>query len=75
MPLKREAIGFTLAPLPVVAPIMLLFGIILLDRPYDSASVIEAGLELVLASYGIALLIGVPVHFALKRLRRFNLIA
>ena len=73
MPRKREAMGFALAPLPIVAPFTLMFGMILLDRPSDSASVVEAWLQLILASYGVALLIGVPVHFALKRIGRRNL--
>lgn len=73
MPLKREALGFALAPLPVVAPFTLLFGVILLDRTSDSGSVVEAWLQLVLASYGVALLIGLPVHFALKRIGRRSL--
>ena len=73
MLLKREAMGFALAPLPIVAPFTLMFGVILLDRPSDSASVVEAWLQLILASYGVALLIGVPVHFALKRIGRRSL--
>ena len=73
MPLKREAMGFALSPLPIVAPFTLLFGVILLDRPSDSGSVVEAWFQLVLASYGVALLIGLPVHFALKRIGRRSL--
>ena len=73
MPLKREAMGFALAPLPIVAPFTLMFGMILFDRPSDSASVVEVWLQLILASYGVALLIGVPVHFALKRIGSRNL--
>ena len=73
MPLKREATGFALAPLPVVAPFTLLFGVILFDRPSDSVSVVEAWLEIVFASYGVALLVGVPTHFALRRLGRSSL--
>ena len=73
MPLKREAMGFALAPLPIVAPFTLMFGMILFNRPSDSASVVEAWLQLILASYGVALLIGVPVHFALKRIGSCNL--
>ena len=73
MSLKRTIGGFVLAPLPVVAPVILLFGIILLGRPYDSASVIGAGLELVMACYGVTLLIGIPVHLLLTRLNRRSL--
>ncbi len=71
--LKREMKGFALAPLPAVLPFTLLFGIILLDQPNDSASVIEAWMEIVVASYGASLLVGVPVHLILQRLRRRSL--
>ena len=73
MSLRREAIGFALAPLPFIAPVTLMFGVILLDQPDDSASVIAAWLELVFASYGVSLLVGVPVHLALVRLGRCSL--
>ena len=73
MPLEREAMGFALAPLPIVAPFILMFELILLDRPSDSPAVIEAGLQLILVSYGVTILIGVPVHFALRRLGRCSL--
>jgi hypothetical protein len=73
VPLKREAVGFALVPLPVVAPFTLLFGVIVLDRPSDSASVIEAWFQIVFASYCVALLVGVPSHFALRRLGRSSL--
>lgn len=71
--MKREAMGFALAPLPVVLPFTLMFGSILLGRPSDSASVIEAWLELVVASYGACLLVGTPVHLALHWLDRCSL--
>lgn len=61
--------GFALA----VLPFTLLFGFILLDQPDDSTSVIKAWIELVIASYGAALLVGVPVHLTLRRLRRRSL--
>ncbi|WP_221239244.1 hypothetical protein [Sphingomonas xinjiangensis] len=51
----------------------LLFGIILLDRPSDSASVIEAWLQLVVASYGVCLLVGTPVHLVLRWQNRCSL--
>jgi len=66
--LQREVTGFALAPLPVVVPFTLLFGIILFSQPSDSASAIQAWLELVVVSYGTSLLVGVPVHVALRRL-------
>ena len=73
MPFKREAVGFALAPLPVVAPFTLLFGVIFLDQPNDSASVVEAWFQILLGSYGVALSVGVPAHFALRRLGRSDL--
>ena len=73
MLLRREITGFALAPLPAVLPFTVLFGIILFDQPDDSASVIEAWIELVAAIYGASLLIGVPVHLTLRLLRRRSL--
>ncbi|MDP1028634.1 hypothetical protein Q5H91_15530 [Sphingomonas sp. KR1UV-12] len=73
MLLKREMKGFALAPLPAVLPFTLLFGIILLDQPDHSASVINAWMELVLASYGASLSVGVPVHLIHRQLRRRSL--
>ena len=75
MSLKRGAVGFALAPLPVVVPLTFLFGFILLDRPDDGESVLEALLQGILASYGAALTIGLPIHFALRKLGRYSLIA
>lgn len=75
MSLKREAMGFALAPLPVAIPLAFLFGFILLDRPHDGESVLEALLQLILGSYGAALLIGLPIHFVLRGLGRYSLLA
>ena len=69
MSLGRDALGFALAPLPVVLPFMLLFGYVLIDVPSDGPSAIEALIEIIAACYGATLLIGVPVHVVLRRLK------
>jgi hypothetical protein len=75
MSLKREAIGFALAPLPIVVPLIFLFGFIWLDRPDDGASILSALLEGIFGSYSAAVLIGLPIHLVLHRLGWCSLLA
>ena len=64
---KREIAAFALAPLPVVAPILIMFGLILVSLPRDWPSAAGAMLQLLLLSYGITLTIGLPLHLTLRR--------
>ena len=73
MPFKREVVGFALAPLPVIVPFTLLFAFTLIDQPTDSAFAVEAWFEIVLGGYGVAISVGVPAHFLLRRLGRSDL--
>jgi hypothetical protein len=69
---KREILGFTLAPLPVLAPLLLMFGLLFLAaQPGESAILLGEMLKLVLAAYGLTILIGLPIHLFL-RWRRWN---
>jgi hypothetical protein len=70
---KQEIIGFVLAPLPMIIPLLLLFGIILLDRPDDSWNILEAMLQIVVLGYGMCLVIGAPVHFWLRHVGETSL--
>ena len=72
---KQEIIGFILAPLPILIPLLLLFGFVLLDRPDDSWNVMEAMLQLMVLSYGMCLVIGAPVHFWLRHIEENSLAA
>ena len=72
---KRELLGFTLAPLPVAAPILLTFAMILSSVPPDSEAALQAAAGLVLASYAAALLIGLPVHLILRWKQQTSLVA
>jgi hypothetical protein len=72
---KRDVIGFALAPLPVLAPLLLAFAATLFTAPPDLADRLQAMIELVLMSYGTTLLIGLPVHLILRWKRRRSLAA
>ena len=72
---KRELIGFAVAPLPVVGPLLLMFTVILSSAPPDSGAAFEAAAELVLGSYLATLLIGLPIHLILRWKRRTSLAA
>ena len=72
---KREIKAFALAPLPVVTPVLLMFGFILVEAPRDGASVFGATLVMVLLIYGVTLLIGLPVHWMLQRKGQTALVA
>jgi hypothetical protein len=69
----REIAGFALAPLPVLAPLLLICAAILTETPSDSADIVQVMLELVLMSYGATLLVGVPVHALLLWKQRKSL--
>lgn len=72
---KRELSGFALAPLPVVAPLLLMFGVILFSVPRDSGAAFEAGAQLVLGCYVATLLLGLPIHLILRWKGRHSLAA
>jgi hypothetical protein len=72
---KRELSGFALAPLPVVAPLLLMFGVIISSAPPDSGAAFEAGAQLVLGSYVATLLLGLPIHLILRWKGRHSLAA
>ena len=72
---RREIMGFLLAPLPILTPFLLMFGVILSGAPSDSASLFEAMLEIVLLGYGATLLIGLPIHLVLRWKRQSGLSA
>jgi hypothetical protein len=68
-------LGFALAPLPVVAPVILMFAVILSAVPPDSVAALQAAAELVLWSYIAALVIGVPIHLFLRSKQQTGLLA
>jgi hypothetical protein len=73
---RREVMGFALAPLPVLGPLLLGFVAILFAHPpSDGGSAIDAMLQLILMGYGATLVIGLPVHLVLRWRRRSSLSA
>lgn len=72
---KREIIAFVLAPLPVVGPVVIMIGIILAGFPKDWADALGAMLKITVMSYGVTLLIGLPIHLLLYRNKRTALSA
>jgi len=72
---SREAKAFALAPLPVVGPMLIMFGAIAIVTPSEGARVFGAMLGLLVWTYGVTLLIGVPVHLLLQRTRQTALTA
>lgn len=74
MPFRRDFLGFVVAPLPAVAPLMLWAGAILFHQPKDSAGPLWAIFQLVLLCYAPTLLVGVPVHLLLQWRGRTSLI-
>lgn len=73
MTIKRIIAGFLLAPMPFVAPMTILFVMIIFGGPNDAMSAAEAWLELVGSSYGATILIGAPVHLGLTWAARRDL--
>ena len=67
--------GFAFAPLPVVAPVLLMFGAILARAPIDWAAASTAMLQVLALIYGATLIVGVPLHLLLHRTRRYTLLA
>lgn len=72
---KRDLIGFAVAPLPFLGPLLLMHCVILLDWPTDSRFILRSMLGLVLWSYAATLLIGLPIHLFLRWKGRRDLIA
>jgi hypothetical protein len=64
--------GFAVVPPLVLGPLAFLFGFLLPGRPIDSESVSIALVQLIFGTYGAVLLIGLPIHFLLRRLGRYN---
>ena len=74
---EREIRAFSLAPLPVIVPLLLAIGINVVvggtgDAP--GPGIILFMLVLVLLSYGVTFFIGIPIHLALRRFQRAALI-
>jgi len=65
----REITGFALAPLPALAPFILMFAAILFDQPDHRADVLWIIIQILLLGYGVTLLFGVPIHLVLRRKR------
>jgi hypothetical protein len=72
---RREVKAFALAPLPVVAPVLVLFGLMVFGAPRDAAAIFGPTMSMIAAIYGVTLLIGLPVHWLLQRTQRTALSA
>jgi hypothetical protein len=70
---RRELLGFALAPLPVVGPVTLVFGIILLPLPPDSLAALQAASEVVFWSYVATVVFGLPIHLLLRSKQQTSL--
>lgn len=68
-------LGFALAPLPVVAPVLLMFAAIVSSVPPDSEAALQAAAELVVAFYVAAVLVGLPIHLILRWKQQTSLVA
>ena len=74
---EREIKAFALAPLPVVAPLLLAIGVnaVIGDTgDAGAAAIFLAMWMVVLFGYGTTLVIGIPVHLLLRRFRKTRLI-
>lgn len=72
---KRELMGFAAAPLPFLVPVLATHASILSTAPPDSAVILFDMLVILCWGYGITLLIGIPIHLALRRVRQQRLFA
>lgn len=72
---KRELVGFVLAPLPIVGPLLLGFGTLVSLSPGDGGAALRPAVEFLLWSYGATLLIGLPTHLILRWRRQSGLAA
>lgn len=72
---KREILGFALAPLPLIAPLLLMFAVVVFSAPTDRSSAVNAAFQLLVMAYGATFVIGVPVHLALRYRCRNSLAA
>ena len=72
---RRDFLGFAVAPLPAVAPLMLSAGAILFDQGKDTAGPLWAIFQLILICYAPTFLIGLPVHLLLQWRGQTSLIA
>jgi hypothetical protein len=72
---KREVIGFVAAPLPFLAPFLVMFGAILYSDPQEGPAIAEMAGTLLVSSYAATLLVGLPVHLTLRALEKRQLFA
>ncbi|MFC3580340.1 hypothetical protein [Sphingomonas hylomeconis] len=74
---EREIKAFALAPLPVAVPLLFATGAnaVLGDvGDADIADILIAMLVFVVLSYGVTLVIGIPIHVGLRRFKKTGLI-
>ena len=72
---RRELLGFALAPLPVVGPVIVMFAVILSTVPPDCVAAPQAAAELVFWSYIAAVVLGLPIHLVLRWKQQTGLLA
>jgi hypothetical protein len=70
---SRAALGFALAPLPVLAPFLLLLATVMASEGSAWPYFLEAAPILVTISYMAALLVGLPTHLLLQWIGRTSL--
>jgi len=70
---RREVLGFVVAPLPFVGPLILLCLVLLLEMPPDSAAIAAFMIEIVAWGYAAAIGLGLPIHLILKHRGRHDL--
>ena len=72
---KREVIGFIVAPLPFLAPFLVMFAVLFFDDPSELLVTAHLAATILVWSYGATLLVGMPVHLTLRRKGKRGLIA
>ena len=72
---KREVIGFVAAPLPFLAPFLVMFVAILFNDPAEWPAVADMAGTLLVWSYAATLLVGLPVHLTLRAFGKTHLFA
>ena len=63
----REAVGFVLAPLPVLAPVVAGAGVVIFDQTADRPYILWSTIQLLVIGYGATFLFGLPIHLTLRR--------